>query len=245
MIIMMHNAKCIAYLRVSTQRQGRSGLGLEAQRLAVSQLAEARGWTVVEELVEIESGKNNKRPKLQEALAICKAMNATLVVAKLDRLSRNAAFLTALQETRVKFVACDMPEADETMVAMMAVMAQWERKAISKRTREALAAAKARGQQLGAYRDGVYVGHTGTPEQAAHARRAKAILTTNLNLEKLVMLQRVDPQGSMSLNQIANRFNEMGLTTVSDPDGSKGYKWTATAVRRLKQYDKRSEGYAA
>lgn len=233
---MVRPIKCISYLRVSTQRQGRSGLGIDAQRNAVAQLCDARGWIHVEEFVEVETGKNNNRPKLQEALALCNAMNAVLVVAKLDRLSRNTSFLTALQDSNVKFVACDMPDADETMVAMMAVMAQWERKAISKRTREALAVAKAQGKQLGAYRDGVYVGYKGTAEQAANARQAKAQLSRKRNKDKLLMLQRIDPENTLSLNEIARRLNDMSIETVSDPHGSKGYKWTATAVRRLKQY---------
>src|SRR5690606_23983276 len=132
--------KAVAYYRVSTAAQGRSGLGLEAQRKAVSDLCRSRGWELIAEYTEIESGRRNDRPELSEALRRARLTGATLVVAKLDRLSRSVAFLSALQESGASFVAADMPEANELTVHILAAVAQAERKAISKRTREALEA---------------------------------------------------------------------------------------------------------
>src|SRR6516162_8861224 len=145
----MTSGKFVSYLRVSTDRQGRSGLGLEAQRKAVEDYLNGGNWELLAEFVEIETGKKDDRTKLRKALHRCKVTGATLVIAKLDRLSRNFAFIAALQDSGAKFVAADMPEANETMIQFMAVIAQHERKAISARTKAALAAAKARGQKLG------------------------------------------------------------------------------------------------
>src|SRR3954453_20452408 len=121
----------VSYLRVSTDRQGKSGLGLDAQRKAVADFLNGGRWDLIAEFVEVESGKRDDRPKLAEALALCRLHNATLVIAKLDRLSRDAAFLLGLQKAGVRFVAADMPEANELVVGIMAVVAQAERKMIS------------------------------------------------------------------------------------------------------------------
>ena len=145
----MVDGKFVSYLRVSTARQGASGLGLEAQRKAVGDFLDGGRWTHVREFVEIESGKRDDRPKLAEAMALCRLHGAVLVIAKLDRLSRDAHFLLGLQKAGVRFVAADMPEANEMVVGIMAVVAQAERKMISTRTKAALAAAKARGTKLG------------------------------------------------------------------------------------------------
>jgi DNA invertase Pin-like site-specific DNA recombinase len=145
----MAQGKFVSYLRVSTDKQGRSGLGLEAQRKAVEDFLNGGRWTLLEEFVEVESGSRDGRPKLAEGLALCRLHGATLVIAKLDRLSRDAHFLLGLQKANVKFVAADMPEANEMVVGIMAVVAQAERKMISARTKAALAAAKARGRVLG------------------------------------------------------------------------------------------------
>src|SRR3954466_11564912 len=145
----MANGRYVSYLRVSTDRQGRSGLGLEAQRKAVEDFLNGGRWDLMAEFVEVESGKRDDRPKLTEALGLCRLHNATLVIAKLDRLSRDAAFLLGLQKAGVRFMAADMPEANELVVGIMAVVAQAERKMISTRTKAALAAAKARGVRLG------------------------------------------------------------------------------------------------
>lgn len=150
----MAEGRFVSYLRVSTARQGRSGLGLEAQRAAVASYLNGGRWELIEEIVEVESGKKNDRPALARALASCRLHGAKLVVAKLDRLSRDAAFLLTLQAGKVPFVACDMPDANEMTVGVMALVAQHERKAISERTKAALAAAKARGTLLGGRRPG-------------------------------------------------------------------------------------------
>src|SRR5690348_8390870 len=130
--------KIISYLRVSTAKQGRSGLGLEAQRESIERYARQRATTVLETFTEIESGKVNARPELDKAIHLAKLTGATLVIAKLDRLSRNAAFLLSLRDSGVRFVAADMPDANELTVGVMALVAQQEREAISLRTREAL-----------------------------------------------------------------------------------------------------------
>jgi DNA invertase Pin-like site-specific DNA recombinase len=139
----------VSYLRVSTDRQGKSGLGLEAQRASVADYLNGGKWKLVSEFVEVESGKNDERPKLREALHLAKMTGATLVVAKLDRLSRNVAFLASLQESKVRFVCADMPEANEFTINILAAVAQHERKTISQRTRDAMRAAKAKGRVFG------------------------------------------------------------------------------------------------
>jgi len=144
----------IAYYRVSTQRQGDSGLGLDAQREAVSRYIKGRrGAKLVGEFTEVETAKGSnalqKRPKLRQALEECKKRDAVLVIAKLDRLARNVHFVSGLMESRVRFVACDLPEANELTLHIMAAFAEHEAKRISERTREALAQAKARGTKLG------------------------------------------------------------------------------------------------
>ena len=137
----------VAYLRVSTQKQGQSGLGLAAQRAAVQAFPPVA--RLVAEFVEVESGKKNERPQLAAALALAKATGATLLIAKLDRLSRNAGFIFQLRDAGVDFVCCDMPDANTLTVGIFAVLAQHERELISQRTKAALAAKKAQGAQLG------------------------------------------------------------------------------------------------
>src|ERR1035441_4358961 len=146
---MMAAGKFISYLRVSTQQQGKSGLGLEAQRESVASHMNGGKWTLVEEVVEVESGKRSDRPQLARALSLCRVHHATLLVAKLDRLARNVAFISALMEAGVAFQAVDLPNANNLTVHIMAAMAEYEAKAISERTKAALAAAKARGTKLG------------------------------------------------------------------------------------------------
>ena len=145
----MTTGKFIAYHRVSTDRQGSSGLGLEAQQKAVMDYLNGGDWQLLDALTEIESGKRSDRPELAKALAECRRHKATLVIAKLDRLARNVAFISGLMEAKVDFVAADMPEANKLTVHIMAAMAEHEREQISARTKAALAAAKARGAKLG------------------------------------------------------------------------------------------------
>ena len=219
----------VSYLRVSTQKQGQSGLGLEAQRKAVSDYLNYGDWNVIEELVEIESGKNNRRPKLMEAIDLCKASGATLLVAKIDRLARDAAFLLNLKDAGIEFIAADMPEANRLTIGIMALVAEQEREIISKRTKDALAAAKAKGVQLGAYRDGKFVGRIGTTEDAKRASDARTALYRSRSVEKWPMLQKVDPEGSLSLRSIADSLNLMNVPTVL----GKGSRST-NSVKRLK-----------
>ena len=219
----------VTYLRVSTARQGKSGLGLEAQQKAVADYLSTGQWNLLEEFVEVESGKNSKRPKLLEAIELCKASGAKLLVAKLDRLARDAAFLMNLKDAGIDFVCADMPEANRLTIGIMALVAEQEREAISKRTKEALAAAKARGVQLGAYRDGVYVGGKGNADTARNASEARTVRFHANAVDKLPLLKRYDPDGSMSLRAIADIFNRYGVKTVS----GRG-TWSASSVRRLK-----------
>src|SRR6516164_5956201 len=144
-----HRGKFVGYFRVSTDKQGKSGLGLDAQREAVLNYLNGGSWTLIEEFVEIESGKRNDRPQLAAALAACKKHRAKLVIAKLDRLARNVAFIANLMDGKVDFVCCDMPQATRLTIHVLAAVAEHEREMISERTRNGLAAAKARGVKLG------------------------------------------------------------------------------------------------
>lgn len=228
----MSQGSIVTYLRVSTARQGKSGLGLEAQQKAVADYLSTGQWNLLEEFVEVESGKNSKRPKLLEAIELCKASGAKLLVAKLDRLARDAHFLLSLKKAGIDFVCADMPEANRLTIGIMAMVAEEERKAISKRTKEALAAAKARGVQLGAYRDGVYVGGKGNADTARNASEARTVRFHANAVDKLPLLKRYDPDGSMSLRAIADIFNRYGVKTVS----GRG-QWSANSVRRLKMLE--------
>ena len=152
--------RLIGYERVSTARQGKSGLGLQAQRLPIDRFAAQSGAEVAARFTEVESGKRSDRPELTKALHLAKVTGAVLVIAKLDRLSRSAAFLLTLRDSGVRFLAVDMPQANDLTVGIMALVAQQEREAISRRTKEALQAAKARGVKLG------------NPNGAAALRRA-------------------------------------------------------------------------
>lgn len=214
--------KYVAYLRVSTQKQGRSGLGLEAQRETVRQFVASRsGRIIAPELVEVETGKNNHRPELQKALKRCRATGATLVVAKLDRLSRNAAFLMTLRDSGVQFVAADLPEANTMTVGVMAVVAQHEREAISARTKAALAAAKRRGVKLGGLRVGA-----GNIRQYQAAGVAAAKAASHRRLQDIADDLRSLSAEGLSLNAIARRLNEIDIRAP------RGGSWTATAVSR-------------
>src|SRR5919107_4586224 len=145
----------VAYYRVSTDKQGRSGLGLEAQRDAVRCYLNGGNWTLADAVTEVESGKRNDRPELDRALALCRLYGATLVVAKLDRLARNVAFISKLMESGVDFVAVDFPQANRLTVHILAAVAEHEAAMISQRTKAALAAAKARGKKLGGDRGNI------------------------------------------------------------------------------------------
>jgi DNA invertase Pin-like site-specific DNA recombinase len=203
------------------EKQGRSGLGLEAQGKAVEDCLNGGRWQLLAEFVEVESGKREDRPKLAEALALCRLHGATLVIAKLDRLSRDAHFLLGLQEAGARFVAADMPEANEMVVGIMAVVAQAERKMISARTKAALAA-KARGVQLGRPEN--------LQNQEVGRERGRARRTT-LAGERAADLQPIiaDVQvtGVRSLRVIAAGLNQRGIPAA------RGGAWSAVQVKRL------------
>jgi DNA invertase Pin-like site-specific DNA recombinase len=219
----MHQRKAVTYYRVSTLKQGKSGLGFEAQRHAVEQYLATGGWQLVGEFVEVESGKLNQRPQLDAALAHCELTGATLIVAKLDRLSRNVAFLAALQDSGTKFVAADMPEANELTIHIMAAVAQAERKAISQRTKEALAAAKARGVALGGRRSNTHDLRQGPAVSAA--KRSKAALERAQKVARQIETLRT--RGHSSLRQLAAALTSQGITAP------RGGEWSAAQVKRV------------
>lgn len=210
----------IAYARVSTAKQGRSGLGLEAQQAAINAFLRDDDTLLTPVYVEIEGGKRDDRPELAKALNRCKLTGATLLVAKLDRLSRNVAFIATLQEAGTRFVAADMPEANELTIHVMAAMAQYERKAISRRTKDALAAAKARGTKLGGWRGGPVVDH----RLGTVARQAKA---QAFNDSVGVAIAELQANGITSLSGLARELNEQGIRTF------RGGAWQATQVGRV------------
>jgi DNA invertase Pin-like site-specific DNA recombinase len=218
----MTHGNFVAYYRVSTARQGRSGLGLEAQRKAVADFLNGASSELSAEFVEVESGKNNERPQLEQALATCELSGATLVVAKLDRLSRNLAFLAKLQESGTRFLAADMPEANELTIHIMAAVAQAERKAISIRTKEALAAAKARGVRLGGNRGNLDDLRRGPAKSAEVRRRRAAERAQKVCRQISALTEGAQP---LSLRKIAIALNDRGISAP------RGGKWHASQVR--------------
>ncbi|WP_081677809.1 recombinase family protein [Novilysobacter defluvii] len=219
--------KYVAYLRVSTARQGQSGLGLDAQRGAISAFVSQRGGTVLETFVEVESGRLDARPQLTKALHLSKVTGATLVIAKLDRLSRNAAFLLALQDSGAKFIAADMPDANELTVGIMALVAQQERQAISRRTREALLAAKARGQKLGNPNGAAALVRAAQGNVAAVAAVQQKAIRHAEALRPI--LCELHTAGVESLGMIAAELNQRGVLTP------RGARWHRSSVANLKK----------
>ena len=220
----MAQGNFVAYYRVSTARQGRSGLGLEAQRRAVTAFLNGGSWQLMAEFVEIESGKADDRPQLEQALATCELSGAKLVVAKLDRLSRNLAFLARLQESGARFVAADMPEANELTIHIMAAVAQAERKAISTRTKEALAAAKARGVRLGGNRGNLDDLKKG-PARSAEVRCNQATVRAWKVRRQIETI--VAAKGGATLRQLATALNARGITAP------RGGQWHAAQVKAV------------
>jgi DNA invertase Pin-like site-specific DNA recombinase len=212
----------VTYYRVSTERQGRSGLGLDAQKAAVTEFLRSTGGTLHAEFTEIQSGKRDDRPKLAEALKVCKLSRSTLLIAKLDRLSRNAAFLLTLQSASVRFVACDMPDMNETVVGIMAVIAQSERKAISARTIAALAAAKARGVRLGNPKL-----KPGSKATAKRASLAAATIAKARAEELRDVIEDAHSKGCTTLQAVADHLNDLVYLTP------RGGRWAPASVARL------------
>lgn len=210
----MREQRFVSYFRVSTDKQGRSGLGLDAQREAVNQFLRARAATgcIIAEFVEIESGSKNDRPQLALALETCRRHKATLLIAKLDRLARNVAFIANLMESATDFVAVDMPHASRLVLHVMAAFAEHEREMISQRTKAALAAAKARGVKLGL---------NGARIAARHHREAVAYAAT---IEDHVQAARAS--GAKTLTAIAAYLNAHGVAS------REGKLWHPSSVSR-------------
>ena len=214
----------VAYYRVSTDRQGKSGLGLEAQREAVQSYLNGGSWTLAAEVTEVESGRRNDRPELDRALGLCRLYNATLIVAKLDRLARNVAFISKLMESGVDFVAADFPQANRLTVHILAAVAEHEAKAISTRTKDALAAAKARGKKLGGDRGNLPAVAKDGAKASVAARIAKA---SNRASDLVPIIEELKTSGAVSLRQIATGLNAKGIRTA------RGGAWSAVQVQRV------------
>jgi DNA invertase Pin-like site-specific DNA recombinase len=218
----MSEGKFVSYLRVSTAKQGRSGLGLEAQRKAVEDFLNGGNWRVVKEFVEVESGKKADRPQLAKAFQACRLFGAKLVIAKLDRLSRDAHFLLGLEKAGVDFVAADMPQANRLTVGIMAMVADEERRMISARTKAALAAAKRRGVKLGGDRGAQLTAKQRAAGRAVLIERAEARAA---DLSETV--KEVQASGATSLRAIAEGLNTRGIPTA------RGGKWSSVQVMRV------------
>ena len=217
--MLAHYGKFVAYFRVSTDRQDKSGLGLEAQREAVMNYLDGGRWTLIGEFTEVESGKRNDRPELVKALAACKRQKAKLVIAKLDRLDRNLAFIATLMESGVEFVAVDDPHVNELTVHFLAAVAQavaqHEREMISERSKAPLLAAKRRGRRLG------------NPNLPEAAKRGVAALKANAkrfaaNVRPII--DEIIAAGAKSHNAIAAKLNERNVPTA------RGGVWTHVQV---------------
>ena len=199
-------ARAISYLRVSTQRQGRSGLGLEAQRETVARHCQAHGITIAGEYIEVETGKGadalDRRPELKAALAAARKIKAPIIVAKLDRLSRDVAFIAGLMASHVPFTCCDLPDADPFMLHIYAAMAEQERRLISQRTKAALAAKKAQGVKLG--------NPNLAAARAVHLQRSQARAA-----EHAAVIARHMPADATSYADAARHLNAQGLTTIT------------------------------
>jgi DNA invertase Pin-like site-specific DNA recombinase len=203
----------IGYYRVSTTKQGHSGLGLEAQQEQVRRYVQNVGGTLIAEHTEIESGTRNARPVLAQAMTECKKQRATLVIAKLDRLARNVSFISALLDSRIDFVACDVPHADRLLLQMLSVFAEHEARMISERTKAALAAAKARGVILGSH---------GKVLAAQHKRRACEFAESVAGV-----ISDAQEAGAATLAEVAEFLNAAGLAT------REGGKWLPMTVARV------------
>jgi len=221
-------SKIVSYLRVSTERsQGANGLGIEAQRATVAAFCDSGHFTVIREYVEVESGRNNARPVLEKALAHARRAGATLLVAKLDRLSRSVRFIATVLEAGVEFRACDVPDASRLLLHILSAVAEAEAASISQRTKAALGAAKARGAKLGATnpasrnltRECVRRGQA----RGAAANRQKALR----EYDDILPTVKSSRNKGQSLRAIALSLNVSGIPT------RKGAQWTAVQVKRL------------
>ena len=220
---MEEQKKYVAYLRVSTQRQGVSGLGLEAQREIIQNYL--HHTKPIAEFIEVESGRRNNRPKLSEALALCKKEGCHLIVAKLDRLSRSVSFLSQLLESdTVELFFCDFPQANKMMLHIVSAIAQYEAELISTRTRQALAAKKSRGHKLG-NPEHLLGQHQQAIRKSVETNQAKANENPN-NKRAVAMLRNLVREGK-TLQQMADILNNEGFIT------SKGYRFKASTVYKI------------
>jgi DNA invertase Pin-like site-specific DNA recombinase len=221
--------KIVTYRRVSTQKQGKSGLGLEAQEAAIQAFASARSAKIIAQYTEIESGKANERPQLAAALHHAKVTGAVLIIAKLDRLSRNASFTLTLRDSGVHFVCCDMPEANDLTIGVLAVVAQAEAKAISERTKNALQIARKSFAKIGQ--------RLGNPNGAAALRRARkgnkaAIAQVKVNADQRArdlapVVEDIRKGGALTLEAIAEELNSREMMTP------RGGRWYPSSVSNL------------
>lgn len=218
----------VAYFRVSTDAQGRSGLGLEAQREAVARHVGSANGRIIAEFEEIESGKKNDRPKIAAAISTCRLRRATLVIAKLDRLARNVAFVSNLMESGVDFVACDNPYATRLTIHILAAVAEHEREMISQRTKAALAAAKARGVRLG--NPNLRPGN-GSRAFAKSGRAARSKLSNEHAADVSSYIDAARAAGCKSLGELARALTARGIPT---PGGAIKV-WRAEQVSRVLQ----------
>ncbi len=221
---MATNGTYVGYYRVSTDRQGRSGLGLDAQRSAVAGYLDGGNWTLLDTFTEVESGRRNDRPELARALDLCRRRKATLVIAKLDRLARNVAFIANLMDADVDVVAVDMPEANRFTLHIMAAMAEHEAALVSQRTKAALKAAKARGRALG----------WSIPSRRGEQAQAslKGVLGNRAKADQhaanvLPVIRDIERAGVTTLQGIAEALNARGIRTA------RGRRWYASTVRNL------------
>jgi DNA invertase Pin-like site-specific DNA recombinase len=218
LLVPAHQGKFVAYFRVSTDRQGKSGLGLEAQRKSVLDYLDGGSWELVAEFTEVESGKHNDRPELERALAACKKQRARLVIAKLDRLSRNLAFIATLKDSGVEFVAVDNPHANKLTLRILAAVAQHEREIISARTSAALKAAKARGKRLG---------NPKLCDARRHAAVAKKEKADRYAGNILPVIREIQGSGIKSLRGVARALAARGIPTA------RGGSWTPVQVTAI------------
>jgi DNA invertase Pin-like site-specific DNA recombinase len=246
----MHSRKFVAYYRVSTEKQGRSGLGLEAQQEAVRSYLNGGSWELMAEVVEVESGKKNDRPRLAEALRLCRLHGAVLIIAKLDRLARNVAFISNLMESGVEFTAVDFPQANRLTVHILAAVAEHEREMISKRTKDALASKRAfyarltdqekaelrlkgKATQLGGNRGKIHL-------TARKGALASAVVRSTKAKRRAAdigpIVADIQASGATSLRQIAAALNERHIRTA------RGREWTATQVIRVLGQEKAPSG---
>ena len=205
--------KFVSYLRVSTTRQGHSGLGIEAQRAAVSSYLASSNGELITEFVEIESGGKKTRPVLVQSIALCRSSGATLLIAKLDRLARNVAFVSSLMESGIEFVAADAPYANKLMIHILSAFAEYEREQISQRTRDALRAAKARGVRLGT--NGAVLARKNHAEALLAAEPLRGAVEVAI------------AAGCKTLSAIAFSLNAAGLQT------RQGASWSPGTTQRL------------